>query len=296
MLHKDVLSTPKDRATLSRLVSLAAADYYNPQQYFTWPTQLPASEFWMSRDLLTTYCTDADRDLSVDQLVELSHHEVVHFFSLNVHGIRDLLGRVVAQIYTTGFEHASEFFHHFLREENDHMWFFAKFCNTYGGKIYAQRALRGTQSWPANVELLLAFVRIGIFEEIVDHFNVRMAADESLHPFIRDLNRIHHRDESRHIAFGRHTVAALYQDVTLTAENAMLDQISDYVCRYIQTTVASIYNPSVYRDARLPGSPYAWREKLLNSPQRRTLHSAMVRRPVSFLRKTGILKTEVFGA
>src|SRR5437764_11612107 len=170
---------------------MAVEDYYNHYQVFEWPDSLPEDMWWMSPDLTTTHGTDVAGELTEPELHRLSRYESVNFYSLNVHGIRELLIEVTRRIHTPGFELPSEFFHHFIGEENEHMWFFAEFCLRYGGKIYTQPRGGSSAIPPSEAESLLVFARILIFEELVDYYNAKMALDDSLHETIRHVNRIH---------------------------------------------------------------------------------------------------------
>ncbi|XVS68075.1 diiron oxygenase [Actinosynnema sp. CA-299493] len=274
---------------LNRLSSMSVDDYYNPYRMFQWPDTLPEEMWWMSPELTTTYGSAVADRLTEEQLHALSKHESVNFYSLNVHGIRELLIEVTRRIHTTGFEIPSQFFHHFIGEENEHMWFFAEFCLRYGKKIYRQPAGGASGTLPANTESLLVFTRILIFEELVDHFNAAMAADERLHDTIRQINRIHHQDESRHIAFGRELVAVLFEDVKRNSSAEDLRAVSDYIKRYLTYSFESLYNPQVYRDAGIP-DPLAVRRELLESPARAALESQVFRKTRKYLEKTGIVK------
>ncbi|MEU9366208.1 diiron oxygenase [Streptomyces avermitilis] len=121
-------------AAVERLARASVDDYYNPYQKFEWPDAIPQDAMWMSPHLLTVHGTAEADGLTSEQLRELSRWESIHFYSLNVHGIRELLLEVVQRIHTPGFEVPTPFFHHFLGEENEHMWFFAEFCLRYGKK------------------------------------------------------------------------------------------------------------------------------------------------------------------
>ncbi|MGW1288495.1 diiron oxygenase [Streptomyces sp. NPDC002586] len=273
---------------LERLTTKSIDDYYNPYKLFDWPDTLPDDMWWMSPELTTTHGTAAAGRLSPKQLHALSKFESINFYSLNVHGIRELLIEVTRRIHTKGFETPSEFFHHFIGEENEHMWFFAEFCLRYGRKIYRQPAGASAEIPRSSVESLLVFVRILIFEELVDHFNSRMAADDRLHETIRAINRIHHQDESRHIAFGRELVTALFADVQRTSNEQELADIAAYLRRYLTYSFESLYNPHVYRDAGIP-EPLALRQELLASPARAEFEQNVFRKTSKFLEKIGII-------
>lgn len=278
------------RGILDRLATKSIDDYYNPYRLFEWPDQLPEDMWWMSPELTTTYGTEwADR-LTPEQLHTLSKHESVNFYSLNVHGIRELLVEVVNRIHTAGFETPSEFFHHFIGEENEHMWFFAEFCLRYGKKIYRQPSGGAEAAVPSDkIQSLLVFARILIFEELVDHFNSAMAEDERLHETIRGINRIHHQDESRHIAFGRELVNLLHQDLKQTATEQELDEVSTYLRRYMKHSFESLYHPQVYRDAGIE-RPHELRRALLESPARAEAELRTFRKTAKYLEKTGLIR------
>lgn len=278
------------RGILDRLATKSIDDYYNPYRLFEWPDQLPEDMWWMSPELTTTYGTEWAEKLTPEQLHTLSKHESVNFYSLNVHGIRELLVEVVNRIHTAGFETPSEFFHHFIGEENEHMWFFAEFCLRYGKKIYRQPSGGAEAAVPSDkIQSLLVFARILIFEELVDHFNSAMAEDERLHETIRGINRIHHQDESRHIAFGRELVNLLHQDLKQTATDQELDEVSTYLRRYMKHSFESLYHPQVYRDAGIE-RPHELRRALLESPARAEAELRTFRKTAKYLEKTGLIR------
>jgi hypothetical protein len=172
------------------------------------------------------------------------------------------------------------------------MWYFAEFCRRYG-KIYPDRSLKTSAITDPLVANVLAFARIQIFEEIVDYFNVALGKNEALHPFIREINTIHHRDESRHIAFGRNIVSVLYEELRAKGSAEAVREVEDYVARYVAVSIQSLYDPQVYRDAELPLNAYALRRSLLADPARKAVHAKILQRPVSFLLKQGILSKQV---
>lgn len=276
---------------LERLSEKSVEDYYNPYQRFDWPEKLDEDRLWMSPELLTPYGTPYFDELGEETLRRLSKWESVNFYSLNVHGIRELLIEVVHRIHMPGFEVPSDFFHHFIGEENEHMWFFAEFCRRYGDKIYPSTALRADAAWEPEVENFLVFARILFFEELVDHYNSRMAQDETLCDTIRQVNRIHHQDESRHIAFGRELVSLLFLRMREAVSQERLREVENYLKRYVSFSVNSLYNPHVYRDAGI-ADPLGLRNALLADERRRVHERRAIRKPLAFFLKTGIFSDD----
>lgn len=277
---------------LGRLSEKSIEDYYNPYQQFQWPDRLDEDRMWMSPELLTPYGTPLFDELGEETLRRLAKWESINFYSLNVHGIRELLIEVVGRIHMPGFEVPSDFFHHFIGEENEHMWFFAEFCRRYGGKIYGSTAMRADSVWEPEVENFLVFARILFFEELVDHYNSRMAQDSTLCDTIRDVNRIHHQDESRHIAFGRELVSLLHLRMREAVSAERLAEVEAYLKRYVVFSVNSLYNPHVYRDAGI-ADPLALRTALIADERRRAHERKAIRKPLAFFLKTGIFSDDI---
>lgn len=275
---------------VERLSEMSIRDRGNPYRTFDWPESLPEG-LWMSRELLTVHGTD--EGLEPEVLARLSRWESIHFYSLNVHGIRELLSEVVSRIHQPGYSLVSPFFHHFIGEENEHMWYFAEFCTRYGGKLYPNISMKTPNAFRDAVADLLVFIKIQTFEEIIDYFNAKMAKDPELHPFVRKINRMHHRDESRHIAFGRQLITSLFEEVKRTVDETTLAAIDEYLRRYLAVSIQSLYNPQVYRDAGLPGNPFDRRRRLLGHEGRSSVHDAILRRPLEFLLEKEIVRGPV---
>jgi hypothetical protein len=273
---------------LARLSVLSERDYYNPYKLFEWPPELPDDAFWMTPELLSVHGTPFGDDLNDDQLHRLSKWESINFYSLNVHGIRELLLEITARIHTSGFELMSEYLHHIIGEENEHMWFFATFCRNYGGKIYPDKQMRWNNADNTDAADFLVFARLWIFEEIVDHFNAKMADDERLHPTIQQVNAIHHRDESRHIAFGRQIVGHLFAKLTTVLPAERIAEIGTNLRAYMDMSAQSLVSPAVYRDSGFE-DPYALRRNILTSEAWLAQKASMLKRPTDYLTRIGLI-------
>lgn len=276
---------------LRALCRLSVENAYDPFKDFDWPDTLPEDRLWMSEDLLSVHGTALAEILTPQQRVALSKWELVNFFSFNVHGIRDLMLRVLACIHNPGYQETSEYFHHFLDEENKHMWFFAEFCNRYGGKIYVNKHVQFPSFAEEDLQSFLAFAKILISEQISDFYNVQMMGDQSLPPMIQKLNRVHHEDESRHIAMGRRVVQAMYEEIAGKYPASTLRQVESYLRRYMQFFVQSFYNPSAYQDAGLP-DPHEWRRRLIDDPAREVFHRKVLKSTLHYFHGRDLLREE----
>jgi hypothetical protein len=254
---------------------------------FDWPGSLPADAYWMSPELTTCYGTELWAELDEQTRVTLSQYEAVNFFSLNIHLIRDLIGEVADRIYATRYPGLSEFFHDFIHEENEHMWFFAKFCQLYGGKVYPAKKWTAAATGSDVIRDVMVFGRILIAEELCDVFNARMADDMRLPPIARQINAVHHGDESRHIAFGRQMMRTLHEDAVASCAPEELRAAGEYLAHYVSVCLLSFYNPAMYRDAGL-SDPRSVRPRLLADPARHAIHRQTMERTVTFLDRTGV--------
>jgi len=273
---------------LSRLTASSVAHDYDPRRRFEWPDALDSEAWLMPPELLSVYGTPMMDALGEPTLKALSKWESMNFYSLTLHGERELITVISRRIHTGGFEVPSDFFHRFIDEENHHMWFFSEFCRRYG-KIYPDSTVWvSTDELRPELEVFLAFLRILIFEEIGDSFNIRMGGDMSLPPIVRALNTVHHADESRHIAAGRqvarHLWGLLGGELSREEEAAFVSQLKEYIA----FTLQSFYNPKMYADAGI-GDCYGFRRELLRQPARRERHRILLNRSLTFLRTSGII-------
>ncbi|HVH93703.1 MAG TPA: diiron oxygenase [Nocardioidaceae bacterium] len=278
---------------LNRLVGLSERDYYNPYQMFQWPESLEDDAYWMTPELMVEHGTEVGATLSEGQLKAISKWQSINFYSLNVHGIRELLLEIIARIHTPDFVVPSDYFHHIIGEENEHMWFFAKFCLRYANKIYPARGMSLTGPGVKEADHFLVFARLLIFEELVDVFNQRMATDERLDPTIRKVNEVHHHDESRHIAFGRQIVTMLHADLRERLDDDKLAMLEQYLKRYMRSSVDSLCEPLMYRDAGIP-EPYAVRRRVLADPEYPRYVSRVLARTESFMLNSEIISSGLF--
>lgn len=274
--------------TLDRLIHLSTADLSNPFRDLVWEKSLPEDQLWMSPELLSVHGTPWEQTLTPQQLVQLSKWECINFFSLNVTGIRELLTEMISRIHTPGHEVSSEYLHHLVLEENEHMWYFSRFCLTYGGKIYKDRRIRYDTFPEPDIKEFLAFATVLVFEEIVDFYNSQMAKDERLPPFVREINRLHHSDETRHITYGRLNIERLHQDLRARHGAERLRDVERALKRFMLTSMQKFYNPEIYKDAGLP-EPLKLRNELLASPARVAFGERILSKTTRFM-----VKKEIF--
>ncbi|MFD8996334.1 diiron oxygenase [Streptomyces abikoensis] len=278
-------------AMLARLSEKSRHDHYNPYTRFSWPDTVPEDSWWMTPEYLTTHGTGLVEDERI--LKALARRETVNFFSLHVHGIRELMIGVSQRIHTPDFADYNEYLHHFLGEENAHMWFFAEFCYRYAGGIYpeAYSPMRGEGFGPAWEDVVV-FARILIFEEIFDYFNSRLGKSAEIPAILREIHAVHHHDESRHVAFGKQLLKHLYaracEQDQAGPERRL--EIENYIKSYMTYSVRSLYSPHAYRDSGMPKA-LETRRAAMTHPVREAFHSKVMARVDRFFVAAGIFQT-----
>ncbi len=277
--------------TVKRLSEISIKEYINPYSHLDWPDAIDESEWFTSPELISVYGTRWYETLSETAKKRLSFYEAVNFYSLNIHGEKSLIEGLAARLYKKGNDEISPYLHHFLDEENKHMVYFGTFCMKYAGKVYPDKKLVFPREHAPGEEDFLFFARVLIFEEIVDVYNVMMARDERLASIARQINLLHHRDEARHLVFGRLIVKELFARYGPAWSPETLSGVRDYLKSYLVATWKEYYNPAVYRDAGSE-SPYELMEEAFQAEPSREHRKQISKGCVEFLTENGILDEE----
>jgi hypothetical protein len=278
-------------STVDKLCAASVAEYYNPFEKTEWPDEISADSWCTSPELLTLYGSAHYDMLDERARRHLSLLEAVNFYSLNIHGEKALIEGLARRLYRKNSQEISPYLHHFLDEENKHMVYFGRFCTKYGGKIYPDRKLSFPREYAAGEEDFLFFVKVMIFEEIVDVYNIRMSLDQRLHPLAREINRMHHKDEARHLVFGRQVVQELFQQHQHSWSADTLQSIRAYVADYFKATWLEYYNAEVYRDFGMANA-IALQAEVWHSPQALEHRQEISKGCISFLLTNEVLLEE----
>lgn len=283
-----------DLVPLSKKLSQASRQHYNnPYTAIAWPEQLDLSQWQYPPECISIYGLPEWQQLDDSEQKKLAFHESANFFSINIHGEQELLAGMARRAYNSSNHPAvTEYLHHFIDEENKHMIWFGQYCLRYAGRIYPDRKM----SWPAEYlegeEDFLFFAKVMIFELLVDAVNVVAEKDERLCPLVRQIHSQHHRDESRHLAFGEALVAQLKKDFFDHWPAEKQAETVAYLSAYKQATWREYYNPDVYRDAGF-GHPYELQQRAWESPVSGEWRSTIERRCSKTLRQLGLASQEI---
>jgi hypothetical protein len=282
---------PDINATIEKLCNASVRDYINPYELMQWPQEISKEQWFFSPELISIYGTDSYNQLNEQQRQLVSFFEAVNFFSLNIHGERSLIEGLARRLYRKDNHVLAPYLHHFLDEENKHMIYFGGFCTKYAGKTYLERKLPlQPRHYEPGEEDFLFFAKVLIFEEIVDVYNIKMSTDERLNQLARQINLLHHKDEARHLVFGRQIVSELFGEYSPKWSDKTRLQVREYLANYLKATWSEYYNPDVYRDAGLP-EPYDVRDEAMQSASAQEHRRKISEGCIKFFHSCGILET-----
>jgi hypothetical protein len=275
-------------AVAEKLTEKSIAQGVRPE--LDWPASKEAFDgaWCMSPELVSLHGTPAWDALTLAEQQKLAFHECANFFALNIHGERALMEGLAKRLYKRDTADVSHYIHHFLAEENQHMTWFGGWCRRYAGGIYPDRKVTLPRSYAPGEEDLLFFAKVMVFELVVDAYNQRMAKDERLHPLVREINRRHHEDESRHLAFGRLVVEDLWTRHAARWTDEVKAAIRTYMAAYLEATWREYYNPDVYKDAGL-ADPYRIAREAFAAPAARARRDEIGARCTRVLRELELL-------
>ena len=282
------IRTEKLNKVVEGLCKVSEKHYINPFDQLKWPETVDRNNWFTSPELISIEGTPLWNSLDESQRKYLSFFEAIGFYSINIHGERMLIEGLASRLYRKDNYGVTPYLHHFLDEENKHMIYFGRFCNLYANGPYPEKKLKFTQEFEEGEEDFLFFSKVMIFEEIVDIFNRKQGKDERLHPLAKEINWIHHFEETRHLGFGREFVKVLWNSHRSKWSDHVLNRVRKTIGDYIIATWKEYYNPKVYKDANLP-DPFAIRKMALSHPNCIKRRAEISKPLMQFLSKTKIL-------
>ena len=134
---------------------------------------------------------------------------------------------------------------------------------------------------------LMVFGRILISGRAVRRLQHEDGRRQAVAALVQQINRVHHQDEARHIAFGRQMMRALCERAAATAGEDGLRVAGDYLARYTSVCLQSFYSPAVYTDAGIEGGRRL-RARLLEDPVREQAHRDLMSKTTTFLERLGL--------
>ncbi len=284
------MKTSNNLAT--RLTGVSRKKSWDVYTAFAWPEALSENHWYMPPELISLHGTSAYEALDEAQRRRLSLFELGNFFSLVLQGERPLVQGLVHRLYSKAHSpEVTEYLHHFVDEENKHMVMFGEFCKRYVGKVYPEKKISLPREYAKGEEEVAFFCKVMVVEELGDYYNLYIEKDESVEPIVRELNKVHHIDEARHLSFGRVYLAELFQKYSPEWSAEELAGFRKWLGDYTRASWGDYYNPTMYKDAGLPDS-YELRQMALAHPACLAHRQRASARLVTYFIKHGLLEAE----
>lgn len=258
------METASDLAV--RLTQQSREQFWNVYTEFDWPEALDPEKYAITPELISIHGTELWDQLSEEQRRKLSLYEIGNFFSLTLQGERPLVAGLSDRLYSKRLTaEGTEYMHHFIDEENKHMIMFGLFLNKYLGKVYPEKKISLEREYVKGEEEVAFFCKVMVVEELGDYYNVKMMLDKEIEPIVQRINWVHHRDESRHLGFGRRHLTELCEKWVPTWDEETKAGFGKWLAAYVKSSWNDFYNPSMYKDAGLE-KPYDVRKMALAHP------------------------------
>jgi len=275
-----------------RLTKASRKFFWNVYDYIEWPESIDGATWYMAPELISIYGTEKWESLDQRARTQLSLSELGNFFSLTLQGERPLVQGLVHRLYLKSTDpEVTEYLHHFVDEENKHMVMFGEFCNRYIGKVYAEKKLAFGREYAKGEEEVAFFCKVLVVEELGDYYNVAMQEDERIQPLAARINWIHHRDEARHMAFGRRFLQSLAERWLAEWSPETTQGFQAWLAQYLRSSWSDFYNPMMYKDAGLD-DPYGIRTLALDHPLCREHRTRVSRKLIDYFISVGLLSGE----
>jgi hypothetical protein len=276
------------RETTTRLSELSRRSYQNPYTALTWPDHLEPTDGWFSSpELVSLYGTPWWAEMTEVERRKAAFWEAANFYSLNIHGEKTLMRGLAERLYRRDLVDVVDYLHHFLDEENKHSIYFGGFCMRYA-KLYRSRQPSFPSQPARDVGDFLFFAKVMIFEEIADMHNQRQGRDPRLHHVARFINLNHHREEARHLVFGRLIVRQLWEAAAQSWSDEVRGEVREDLVAFTTASWREYYNPDVYADLGFT-DPWKVADEAWAAREQRDRRVLFSRRCRTFLESAGIL-------
>ena len=251
----------------TRLSRASCKKFYDVYNAFDWPQTLQEGAWCMPPEQISIYGTPAYDALGEEQRKRLRLYEMANMFSLVLQGEKLLVQGLAHRLYSHSNNHEiTEYLHHFLDEENKHMVMFGELCHRYIGKVYPEKKFALPREFAKAEEEVTFFCLAMVVEELGDYYNLVVEKDPRVDPLVREINKVHHIDEARHLAFGRVYAAELFDHFSPHWSPETLAGFRQWLASYLKSSLGDYYNPSVYRDAGMADA-YEVRQAAMSHPR-----------------------------
>lgn len=274
------------RKTATRLLGSSSKNSYDPELDIDWNAPVELDMKFMPFERVSLYGTELWGRMSEQQRIELSRQELASVASTGLWFELILIQMLTRWAYRQDPQDPrTQYALTEIGDETRHILMFAKAIARLGAPTYRPRRLihqlarvyKATAAGPA------LFAPVLVAEEITDRLQREMVNDESVHPLVRMVNRIHVVEEARHVRFAREEVAR-----QMAAIGPVAKVISNLASAVVAAFVAaSLISPDVYAEVGL--DPAEASRAARNNPHWHESRRWMAEKIMAFLDEQGML-------
>jgi hypothetical protein len=272
--------------TALRLLGSSSRNSYDPELDIDWDAPVEPDMKFMPFERTSLYGTKLWDRMTQEQRVELSRQELASVASTGL-WFEIILIQMLARwaYHQDPQDPRTQYALTEIGDETRHVVMFAKAIARVGAPTYRPAKLvhQLARLYKATARGPALFAPVLVAEEITDRLQREMVNDESVHPLVRMVNRIHVVEESRHVRFAREEVAR---------QMAKLGPVSKVLSNVVSAVVAafvasSLISPDVYRSVGL--DPAAAMRAAAGNPNWHESRRWMAEKIMAFLDEQGML-------
>ncbi|HEY7047998.1 MAG TPA: diiron oxygenase [Jatrophihabitantaceae bacterium] len=272
--------------TAQRLLGSSSKNSYDPFLDIDWGAPLPEGLAYLPLERVSLYGTPLWDEMTPQQRVELSKHEIASIASTGLWFEIILMQMLVREAYhRSPHDAGTQYALTEVGDETRHVIMFAKVIGRLGCPEYRPprlvhhlaRLYKATARGPAMYAPVL------VAEEVTDRLQRSTMHDETIHPLIRMVNRIHVVEEARHVRYARGEVARVLPQLS-RPRRAWHNLIAAIVSSII---VSVLIDPKVYAAVGL--DPKEARRVARNNPHHQATVRWMGEKIMAFLDEQGMV-------
>lgn len=274
------------RRTAVRLLGSSARNSYDPELDIDWDAPVEVGKNFMPFERTSLYGTALWNRMTDEQKRELSRQELASVASTGL-WFEIILIQMLARwaYHQDPQDPRAQYAMTEIGDETRHVVMFAKAIARMGTPTYRPprfvhelaRLYKAVARGPA------LFAPVLVAEEITDRLQREMVNDESVHPLVRMVNRIHVVEEARHVRFAREEVARQMADLGFVAK--IVNNLSAAVVAGL--VASSLISRDVYAAVGLDPDEAA--EAAGNNPNRQASRRWMAEKIMAFLDEQGMV-------
>ena len=245
-----VIRTTDRQEIATRLLASSAKKAYDPMVEVAWDAPVPGDLYGMTPEWSTLYGTALWEEMSLQQQVTLTKHEVSSIMSTGIWFEMILMQMVVRDMYGT--DASQPHFQFALTEIADecrHSIMFARAAERYGCPAYRPKrtVLELGRLFKTTATGATAYGGILVAEEILDVTQRDWMKDERVQPITRTTSKIHVVEEARHMRFARQEI--IRRAGGLSTRRRAVERA--YLAAGAAVITANLVTPQVYAAAGL---------------------------------------------